>query len=103
MTAPSSIDPARFLSCPEQLAAASPDLLRSMLTTSINTLMSTRCAARRTGGPRRSGLVLPRARAGAAPPDGGGADHVYLLGVSTRRMERQRSGPLAWPWPDGNR
>ncbi len=38
MTAPSSIDPARFLS--EQLAAASPDLLRSMLATFINTLMS---------------------------------------------------------------
>ncbi len=38
MTAPSSIDPARFLS--EQLQSASPDLLRSMLTTFINTLMS---------------------------------------------------------------
>ena len=38
MTAPSSIDPARFLH--EQLGAASPDLLRSMLTTFINTLMS---------------------------------------------------------------
>ena len=40
MTAPSSIDPARFLH--EQLAAASPDLLRSMLTTFINALMSRR-------------------------------------------------------------
>jgi hypothetical protein len=38
MTAPSSIDPARFLD--EQLAQASPDLLRQMLTTFINTLMS---------------------------------------------------------------
>jgi putative transposase len=38
MTAPSSIDPARFLH--EQLESASPDLLRSMLTTFINTLMS---------------------------------------------------------------
>jgi putative transposase len=38
MTAPSSIDPARFLS--EQLAQASPDLLRQMLTTFVNTLMS---------------------------------------------------------------
>ena len=38
MTAPSSIDPARFLH--EHLASASPDLLRSMLTTFINTLMS---------------------------------------------------------------
>ena len=38
MTAPSSIDPARFLH--EQLESASPDLLRSMLTTFINALMS---------------------------------------------------------------
>ena len=38
MTAPSSIDPARFLD--EQLAQASPDLLRQLLTTFINTLMS---------------------------------------------------------------
>ena len=38
MTAPSSIDPAHFLS--EQLSQASPDLLRQMLTTFINTLMS---------------------------------------------------------------
>ncbi len=38
MTAPSSSDPVRFLH--EQLASASPDLLRSMLTTCINTLMS---------------------------------------------------------------
>ncbi len=38
MTAPSSIDPANFLH--EQLAQASPDLLRQMLTTFINTLMS---------------------------------------------------------------
>jgi putative transposase len=38
MTAPSSIDPAHFLH--EQLAQASPDLLRQMLTTFIDTLMS---------------------------------------------------------------
>ena len=38
MTAPSSIDPIRFLH--EQLAQASPDLLRQMLTTFINTQMS---------------------------------------------------------------
>ena len=38
MTAPSSIDPAHFLH--EHLASASPDLLRSLLTTFINTLMS---------------------------------------------------------------
>ena len=38
MTAPSSIDPAHFLY--EQLAQASPDLLRQMLTTFIDALMS---------------------------------------------------------------
>jgi hypothetical protein len=38
MTAPSSIDPTRFLH--EQLGSASPDLLRQMLTTFMNTLMS---------------------------------------------------------------
>ena len=38
MTAPSSIDPTRFLH--EQLGSASPDLLRQMLTTFINMLMS---------------------------------------------------------------
>ncbi|MET3936961.1 transposase-like protein [Arthrobacter sp. OAP107] len=38
MTAPHVIDPARFLS--EQLEQASPDLMRSMLTTFIHALMS---------------------------------------------------------------
>ena len=38
MTAPSSIDPACFLH--DQLQSASPDLLRSMLATFINALMS---------------------------------------------------------------
>jgi hypothetical protein len=38
MTAPSSLDPTAFLH--EQLAQASPDLLRQMLTAFINTLMS---------------------------------------------------------------
>jgi putative transposase len=43
MTAPSSVDPARFLH--EQLASMSPDLLRSMLTMFINTLMSAKADA----------------------------------------------------------
>lgn len=38
MTAPHIIDPARFLS--EQIEQASPDLMRSMLTTFIDALMS---------------------------------------------------------------
>src|SRR5215213_5438918 len=105
MTAPSSIDPARFLS--EQLAQASPDLLRQMLTTFINTLMSAEadavCGAEygarsaeriniRNGYRFREfdaragtldvaifkfavGVVLPRLAARATPPGRAGADH----------------------------
>ncbi len=43
MTAPPSIAPARFLH--EQPAQASPDLLRHLLTTLINTLMSAQADA----------------------------------------------------------
>jgi hypothetical protein len=43
ITAPSSIDPARFLH--DRLESAAPDLLRSMLTTFINALMSTEADA----------------------------------------------------------
>jgi putative transposase len=122
MTAPSSIDPAHFLH--EQLAQASPDLLRQMLTTFINTLMSAEadavCGAEygarseaRTNirnGYRsrefdtRAGtleLAIPRLRSGSYFPDWllerrRRAERAlttvvatcYLLGVSTRRMER---------------
>lgn len=43
MTAPSSIDPAHFLH--EQLAQASPDLLRDLLTTFVNALLSAQADA----------------------------------------------------------
>jgi putative transposase len=43
VTAPGSIGPARFLH--DQLSSASPDLLRSMLATFINTLMSAEAGA----------------------------------------------------------
>ena len=122
MTAPSSIDPAHFLH--EQLAQASPDLLRQMLTTFINTLMSaeadavcgaeygTRSAERvniRNGyRPRefdtRAGtldVAIPKLRSGSYFPDWllerrRRAERAlttvvatcYLLGVSTRRMEK---------------
>ena len=122
MTAPSSIDPAHFLH--EQLAQASPDLLRQMLTTFINTLMSAeadavcgaeygaRSAVRtntRNGyRPRefdtRAGtleVAIPKLRAGSYFPDWllerrRRAERAlttvvatcYLLGVSTRRMEK---------------
>jgi transposase-like protein len=122
MTAPSSIDPSRFLH--EQLASASPDLLRSMLTTFINTLMSAEADAHRgaeygqvsqdrvnTGNgyrPRefdtRVGTVdvaIPKLRSGTYFPEWllerrrrferaltTVVATCYLLGVSTRRMEK---------------
>src|SRR4030088_703816 len=122
MTAPSIIDPARFLH--EQLASASPDLLRSMLTTFINTLMSAEadaiCGApygqpspertnvrhgygHREFDPRAGPLdvAIPKLREGSYYPDWllerrRRAERAlttvvatcYLLGVSTRRMEK---------------
>ena len=122
MTAPSSIDPAQFLH--EHLSAASPDLLRSLLTTFINTLMSAEVdaicgapygqpSAERTNvrnGYRhrefdtRAGtldVAIPKLREGSYYPDWllerrRRAERAlttvvatcYLLGVSTRRMEK---------------
>src|SRR5437868_1099711 len=122
MTAPSSIDPARFLH--EQLASASPDLLRSMLTTFVNTLMSAEvdvvCGACygqsspervnvRNGYRHREfdtrvgtlDVAIPKLREGSYYPDWllerrRRAERAlttvvatcYLLGVSTRRMEK---------------
>src|SRR5215204_5981033 len=122
MTAPSSIDPAHFLH--EQLAQASPDLLRQMLTTFINTLMSAEadavCGAEygqrseartnvRNGYRSREfdtragtlDVAIPKLRAGSYFPDWllerrRRAERAlttvvatcYLLGVSTRRMEK---------------
>jgi putative transposase len=122
MTAPSSIDPGRFLH--DQLATASPDLLRSMLTTFINTLMSAEadavCGAaygelspervnirngyRHREFDTRAGtldVAIPKLRSGSYFPDWllerrRRAERAlttvvatcYLLGVSTRRMEK---------------
>ncbi len=122
MTAPSSIDPARFLH--DQLASASPDLLRSMVTTFINTLMSAEadavCGApygmpgpdrinvrngyRHRDFDTRAGtleVAIPKLRSGSYFPDWllerrrraeaaltSVVATCYLLGVSTRRMEK---------------
>jgi putative transposase len=122
MTAPSSIDPAHFLH--EQLAQASPDLLRQMLTTFINTLMSAEadavCGAdygarsesrtnvrngyRHRDFDTRAGtldVAIPKLRSRSYFPDWllerrRRAERAlttvvatcYLLGVSTRRMEK---------------
>src|SRR5688500_13103683 len=122
MTAPSGIDPARFLH--EQLAQASPDLLRQMLTTFIDALMSaeadTVCGAEYGArSPERTNVrngyrarefdtragtlevAIPKLRAGSYFPDWllerrRRAERAlttvvatcYLLGVSTRRMEK---------------
>jgi len=122
MTVEPSIDPARFLE--EHLAQASPDLLRDMLTTFINTLLSADadavCGAdyrtvseertNRRNGYRhrdfdtRTGTIdvqIPKLRQGTYFPDWllerrRRAERAlttvvatcYLLGVSTRRMEK---------------
>jgi putative transposase len=122
MTAPSSIDPARFLD--EQLAAASPDLLRSMLTRFISGIMSAEadaiCGApygmpsadrvnvrngyRHRDFDTRAGtldVAIPKLRSGSYFPDWllerrrraeaaltSVVATCYLLGVSTRRMEK---------------
>src|SRR5947199_2654685 len=122
VTAPSSIGPARFLH--DQLESASPDLLRSMLTTFVNTLMSAEadaiCGApygmpgpdrvnvrngyRHRDFDTRTGtldVAIPKLRSGSYFPDWllerrRRAERAlttvvatcYLLGVSTRRMEK---------------
>jgi transposase-like protein len=122
MAAAPSIDPARFLH--EHLAEASPDLLRSLLTTMIDTLMSAEadavCGAahgerseyrtnhrngyRHRDFDTRAGtldVAIPKLRAGSYFPDWllerrrraeaaltSVVATCYLLGVSTRRMER---------------
>src|SRR3954470_2190464 len=122
MTVTPSIDPARLLE--EQLAQASPDLLRELLTTFINTLMSAEAdavcgAAYGTASPdrvnRRNGyrgrdfdtragtldLAVPKLRTGSYFPEWllerrkraeraltSVVATCYLLGVSTRRMDK---------------
>jgi putative transposase len=122
MAAHPSIDPARFLH--EHLAEASPDLLRSLLTTMIDTLMSAEadavCGAahgerseqrvnQRNGYRHRDfdtragtlDVAIPKLRSGSYFPDWllerrrraeaaltSVVATCYLLGVSTRRMEK---------------
>lgn len=122
MTAPHFIDPARFLS--EQLEQASPDLMRQMLTTFINALMSAEAEAvcgaeygqisadrvnsrngyRHRDFDTRTGtldVAIPKLRTGTYFPDWllerrrraeaaltSVVATCYLLGVSTRRMEK---------------
>ncbi|WP_298592002.1 IS256 family transposase [uncultured Kocuria sp.] len=122
MTAPSSIDPAQFLH--EHLAQASPDLLRQMLTTFVNALLSaeadTVCGAaygasspervnqrngyRHRDFDTRTGTIdvaIPKLRTGTYFPEWllerrrraesaltSVVATCYLLGVSTRRMDK---------------
>src|SRR6185312_9125022 len=122
MTAPKSVDVGRFLR--EELGSASPDLLRAMVTTFAEALMSaeadavcgagygersdqrvnTRNGYRRREWDTRAGsiaLAIPKLRQGSYFPDWllerrrrAEAALVtvvatsYLLGVSTRRMEK---------------
>src|ERR671921_11737 len=122
MTVRSSIDPARLLE--EQLAQASPDLLRELLGTFINTLLSAEadavCGAeygavsservnRRNGYRHRDldtragsiDVAVPKLRTGSYFPEWllerrkraereltSVVATCYLLGVSTRRMDK---------------
>ena len=122
MTAPASIDPARFLH--EQLAQASPDLMRDLLSTFIDALLSAEvdavCGAgwgqvsdervnRRNGYRHRDldtrlgtlDVAVPKLRAGSYFPEWlltrrrraeaaltSVVATCYLLGVSTRRMDK---------------
>ena len=122
MTVRSSIDPARLLE--EQLAQASPDLLRELLQTFVNTLLSAEadavCGAeygtvsegrvnRRNGYRHRDfdtragtiDVAVPKLRTGSYFPEWllerrkraeraltSVVASCYLLGVSTRRMDR---------------
>lgn len=122
MTAPTSIDPARFLH--EQLDQASPDLMRDLLSTFIDALLSAEadavCGAgwgqsspervnRRNGYRHRDldtrvgtiDVAVPKLRTGSYFPDWlltrrrraeealtSVVATCYLLGVSTRRMDK---------------
>jgi transposase-like protein len=122
MTAGPSIDPARFLT--EQLDQASPDLLRDLLTTFVNALLSAQadavCGAgygernservnSRNGYRHRDldtrvgtlDVAVPKLRTGSLYPDWllerrkraeraltSVVATCYLLGVSTRRMDK---------------
>lgn len=122
MTAPTSIDPARFLH--EQLAQASPDLMRDLLSTFIDALLSAEadavCGAgwgqvsddrvnRRNGYRHRDldtrvgtiDVAVPKLRSGSYFPEWlltrrrraeaaltSVVATCYLLGVSTRRMDK---------------
>lgn len=122
MTAPMSIDPARFLH--EQLAQASPDLMRELLSTFIDALLSADadavCGAgwgqvsservnRRNGYRHRDldtrvgtiDVAVPKLRTGSYFPEWlltrrrraeaaltSVVATCYLLGVSTRRMDK---------------
>src|ERR687897_3194487 len=122
MAAPSSIDPARFLH--DQLAQASPDLMRELLTTFVNALLSADAdavcgAAYGTRSPDRVNsrngyrhrdldtragtveLAIPKLRSETYFPDWllerrrraeaaltSVVATCYLLGVSTRRMDK---------------
>jgi transposase-like protein len=122
MTAGPSIDPARFLN--EQLSQASPDLMRDLLTTFVNALLSAQadavCGAgygersservnSRNGYRHRDldtrvgtlDVAVPKLREGSLYPDWllerrkraeraltSVVATCYLLGVSTRRMDK---------------
>ncbi len=96
MTAPSSIDPARFLH--DQLASASPDLLRSMLTTFVNALMSAAADAV-CGAPVVHGLQLLAFTAPGATlfPQYIGDVFIAFTSVSCKFLAEVHAGDTLYP------
>ena len=102
VTARSSIDPTQFLH--EQRASASPDLLRSMLTTFINTLMSAEagavCGALGGLGTVRSDWATEVAEASRTPLEPAGrtiaevAREVFVRDAERDRVRAERRSAL---------
>ena len=100
MTVTPSIDPARLLE--EQLAQASPDLLRELLTTFINTLMSAEadavCGAAYGAGQPGTGqppqrLPAPRLRHPGRHPGRRGPQAAHRVPTSRTGCWSAASGP----------
>ena len=84
MTATPSIDPAEFLH--EQLAQASPDLMRDLLTTFVNALLSADADA-----------VCGAAYNARSPERVGGRERVSRAVRDARAVRRPRSAARAVP------
>ena len=94
MTAVASINPARFLQ--DELAQASPDLMRHMLTTFINALLSAQADAVCRAGLERCGAEIPDQFWVAPLPSGRWPKRGHKLGIGRLGLGREvRTQPSA--------